>query len=54
MFAVNGSYWLEFFFPTRCLEVMVGRPSNRFQLDSLPHDSDAAKMRATVLSVEMI
>lgn len=38
----------------RCLEVAVGRPGNRFQLDSLPHDSDTAKMRATALPSEMI
>lgn len=38
----------------RCLEVMVGRPGNRFQLDSLPHDSDTAKIRATALPAEMI
>lgn len=37
-----------------CLEVVVGRPGNRFQLDSLPHDSDTAKMWATALPAEMI
>lgn len=33
---------------------MVGRPGNRFQLDSLPHDSDTAKMQATALPAQMI
>lgn len=42
------------FFPVRCLEVVVGRSGNWFQLDSLPHDSETAKMRATALPAEMI